>query len=480
MPFSVHREKGERYYRYSYYFDDSKQRVRGSTRRSTKEAATKYAKQLFDEALLERDGLGPSKTERDASKKELILHLNDFLDAKEKEVNASKYVKGLRKHLTTMFQACAWTFPKDIRRADFEEWRGKQTLHPKTVNEYQWSLSSFVNWLLGAGRLTVDPLAHVSKVATKGAESRQRRAFTMDEVERLRRVSGKRAVVYVTAAFTGLRRGELQKLEWRDIELAAVNPLIRARASTTKNGKEALLPLHPNVVQLLQSVRPATVARGDLVFKGLIPRMPRFYSDLKAAGITPADEQGRVADFHSLRSTFATILTLNGKPQREIMELMRHSDMRLTAKVYTDAGQLPLAQTVASLPGLPGLNSSGQNAWQDSVQKRQNVSRDVQVNSGLDSAHNVDFEPFVTECRDVANSADGARCRVSSCFALLIHTLYSRWQEMLMALKPAAAAGFCFSALASTAGMGHSARCFSGGDLALSSASNATAACSRR
>ena len=415
MPYSVHREKGERYYRYSYYFDDSKQRVRGSTRRSTKEAATKYAKQLFEEAQLERDGLGPTKTERDASKKELFLHLNDFLDAKEKEGKALKYLKGVKKQLTKLFQACAWTLPKDIRRDGFETWRGKQSLHPKTLNEYQWSLSSFVNWLLGAGRLSVNPLAHLSKMATKGAESLKRRAFTLDEVERLRKVSGRRAVVYVTAAFTGLRRGELQKLEWRDIELAAVNPLIRARASTTKNGKEALLPLHPNVVQLLQSVRPATVARGDRVFKGLIPRMPRFYADLKAAGIAPTDEQGRMAVFHSLRNTFATILTLNGKPQREIMELMRHSDMRLTAKVYTDAGQLPLAQTVASLPGLPGLNSSGQNTWQDFVPGRQNMARDVQVNTAGDSAHNVDFEPFDSECRDVANCSNGARCRVRTC-----------------------------------------------------------------
>ena len=415
MPFSVHREKGERYYRYSYYFDNSKQRVRGSTRRSTKEAATKYAKQLFEEALLERDGLGPSKTQRDASKKELLLHLNDFLDAKEKEGKAIKYVKGVKKQLTKLFQACAWTLPKDIRRDGFEAWRGKQSLHPKTINEYQWSLSSFVNWMLSAGRLSVNPLEHVAKVATKGAESRKRRAFTLDEVDRLRKVSGRRAVVYVTAAFTGLRRGELQKLEWRDIDLAAVNPLIRARPSTTKNGKEALLPLHANVVQLLQSVRPAAVAKGDLVFKGLIPRMPRFHADMKAAGITPTDEQGRVADFHSLRNTFATILTLNGKPQREIMELMRHSDMRLTAKVYTDAGQLPLAQTVASLPGLPGLNSSGQNAWQEFVPGRQNMARDVQMNTAVDSAHNVDFESIVSECRDVANCSNGARCRVRTC-----------------------------------------------------------------
>lgn len=28
-----------------------------------------------------------------------------------------------------------------------------QDLHPRTLNEYQFSLSSFVNWMLGAGRL---------------------------------------------------------------------------------------------------------------------------------------------------------------------------------------------------------------------------------------------------------------------------------------------------------------------------------------
>jgi len=415
MPFSVHRPRGERYFRFYYYFDDNKKRVRGSTRRTTKEAATKYAKQFFEEALLERDGLGPSKAERDASKKELVLHLNDFLDAKEKEGKALKYVKALKKQLTTLFQACAWTFPKDIRRDAFETWRGKQGLHPKTLNEYQWGLSSFVNWLLKAGRLSVNPLAHLGKMTTKGAESRKRRAFTLEEIESLRRVSGRRAVVYVTAAFTGLRRSELHQIEWRDIELAAANPLIRARASTTKNGKEALLPLHPNVVQMLQAIRPATVAKGDRVFKGLIPRMPRFHADLKEAGIAPEDEQGRKADFHSLRNTFATVLTLNGKPQREIMELMRHSDMRLTAKVYTDAGQLPLAQTVTSLPGLPGLKSPGQNTCLASVPGRQNMSRAVQVNASVDSVERVQDEPFVSECRDVAKETNGARCRVRTC-----------------------------------------------------------------
>ena len=89
--------------------------------------------------------------------------------------------------------------------------------------------------------------------------------------------------------------------------------------------------------------------------------------------------------------------------------------MRLAAKVYTDAGQLPLAETVASLPGLPGLKVPGQNTWHEFVPGRQNMARDVQVNAGGNDPHNVDFEPFVSECRDVANGSNGARCRVRTC-----------------------------------------------------------------
>jgi hypothetical protein len=48
------------------------------------------------------------------------------------------------------------------------------------------------------------------------------------------------------------------------------------------------------------------------------------------------------------------MLTLAGVPQRVVMELMRHSDMRLTAKTYTDAGMLPVDATITKLPSLNG------------------------------------------------------------------------------------------------------------------------------
>jgi len=65
---------------------------------------------------------------------------------------------------------------------------------------------------------------------------------------------------------------------------------------------------------------------------------------------TTYNARGKRADFHSLRYTLATNLALAGTPPRVAMEIMRHSDMRLTARTYTDAGLLPVWDKVANLP----------------------------------------------------------------------------------------------------------------------------------
>ena len=50
--------------------------------------------------------------------------------------------------------------------------------------------------------------------------------------------------------------------------------------------------------------------------------------------------------------SFWAMMILAGIPHRVVMELMRHSDPRLTTKTYTDAGQLPVGAAVLSLPSL--------------------------------------------------------------------------------------------------------------------------------
>jgi hypothetical protein len=83
--------------------------------------------------------------------------------------------------------------------------------------------------------------------------------------------------------------------------------------------------------------------------------MPRtFRRDLADAGIPFLDELGRRVDFHALRYTFNTNLQVAGVSPRVVMELMRHSDMRLSANTYTDKARLPVYQELQKLtPPLP-------------------------------------------------------------------------------------------------------------------------------
>ena len=74
----------------------------------------------------------------------------------------------------------------------------------------------------------------------------------------------------------------------------------------------------------------------------------------RRAGIEFIDAKGRRADFHSLRHTLGTNLALAGTAPRVAMEAMRHSDIRLTTKTYTDTGLLPVSDAVAKLPSFLG------------------------------------------------------------------------------------------------------------------------------
>ena len=151
---------------------------------------------------------------------------------------------------------------------------------------------------------------------------------------------------------TGLRRGELGKLEWRDMHLEGENPFLNVRRSTTKNRKPPPTPIDAELAAELEKIRPKNAYPKQRVFEGRLPRMKRFRLDLKAAGIETVDAAGGRVDFHALRMTFQMFLTLNGTSPRVAMELMRHSDIRLTMKTYTDSGLLPTAGAIKNLPSL--------------------------------------------------------------------------------------------------------------------------------
>jgi hypothetical protein len=159
-----------------------------------------------------------------------------------------------------------------------------------------------------------------------------------------------------------------------------------------KNRKEQALPLHRELAEVLQQQKPADSKADDLVLVNGVPKMKEFRQDLKKAGIPFLDERGHRMDYHALRTTFITRLSTMKVHPRLAMELARHSDMRLTMKTYTDAGQLPLREVMDTLPGFGGrsdsridsrtLGATGQSVSQPVIEKRELKTKKSLANTG--------------------------------------------------------------------------------------------------
>ncbi len=70
-----------------------------------------------------------------------------------------------------------------------------------------------------------------------------------------RKTGQERAVLYLIAGLTGLRRKELLNLTWDAISLSAGNASLKVKASIAKNGKEAEQPVPPILVNVLTALK---------------------------------------------------------------------------------------------------------------------------------------------------------------------------------------------------------------------------------
>ena len=264
------------------------------------------------------------------------------------------YVRTMGWQLNKLFRACGWRVIADISGSGFCRWRSASTLQGKTLNNYLGYLSCFCNWLISSGRASVNPFGSPEAVDLR-RRRRYRRAFTREELSRLVKASGDRSLVYVIAAWTGLRRNELAHLRWEDVQLSETAPRLIVRAEHSKHAKTMVLPLHP---QAAVAFRELSRGRsGDLVFGSRgIPSCDMLREDLARAGIPFLDADGRRLDFHAFRGTLATFCAQAGLPVASTQSIMRHSDIRMTNQHYTDVGQLNTAASFAGVVGIPGFN----------------------------------------------------------------------------------------------------------------------------
>jgi integrase len=186
--------------------------------------------------------------------------------------------------------------------------------------------------------LPTNPAAEVEKPPAR--RSGDIDVFSLEEVMALVRAAPSKqdAAMYLTAALTGMRRGELLALRWRDVDFSG--QVIRIRASyaegaltTPKSGKVRSVPMAPDVAEVLAKLgqRRHWTSDDDLVFVGRAgcyldgrALRRRYDKALERAGL-------RKLRFHDLRHTFGTRMIAKADIRR-VQEWMGHADIQTTMK----------------------------------------------------------------------------------------------------------------------------------------------------
>jgi integrase len=165
--------------------------------------------------------------------------------------------------------------------------------------------------------------------------------YSATEIRALMRAAASRQdrAIFQTAAFTGLRMGELLALRWRDIDLALSTIRVSASYShrqltTPKSGKGRAVPVIEPLARTLARLRrrDQLTGPGDLVFPG---PLGGYLDDsaLRRRYKTARDNAGlRPLRFHDLRHTFGTHAIRTADP-RELQEWMGHADFS-TTEIY--------------------------------------------------------------------------------------------------------------------------------------------------
>jgi integrase len=342
------RRKIARLYSGRYKLDGEVRLTEVPLKTSDKQVAEKKLDELVKDRERERAGIAIPRILRDANQRPTAEHLADYLGNLSTLGRDDDYIKKLGYRINILIRECGWKNPAAITGDSFEKWRRKQEKAPKTLNEYLDSANAMFNWMTGKCRIAQNPLVTVEKVQFEPV--RIRRAFEDDELERLLKVAGESRIGYLAAVHTRLRRAELKAVLWENIDLDGNVPALRLEGKFTKNKKYVHIPLHPEIAAELRALKPADAKPSDPVFIGkMVPPMCKMKADLKKAGVEFL-KNGRRADFHSLRHTLGTNLARRNVAPRVAMEIMRHSDIRLTMNHYTDRSQLPVAEAIATLP----------------------------------------------------------------------------------------------------------------------------------
>jgi integrase len=319
----------------------------GSRQGLTRKQAEADLRQLMQEQQVRATSPDEAGTVAEAGRR-----LVRDLDVRGRKASTlAAYESTLRAHLVPHFG------DRDLNRIttdDVEAFAGgcrAKGCAPKSIRNYLGALHA----ILDHAKVRPNPVADARKPEAEDTDP-DIRFLSEEELDALLRavpddhLGPTDRALYLTAALTGLRQGELFGLRWRDIDWTAMRVRVRRSYARKRAGREAQfgrpkskrssrsVPMHDRVGAELERhfQRSHYTADDDLALchphtGGPLDHsrvLKRFKAALRTAAIRPIL-------FHDLRHTVGTQMAAAGIPMRTLQEWMGHRDIK-TTMIYAD------------------------------------------------------------------------------------------------------------------------------------------------
>ena len=298
------------------------------TRRSTgtdnrKEAEAMLAKWKLEAHQEKNWGKEPTR-----SFDEMMLAYLDGPSARKRDTERDQYsAKQLYPFFTGKEMNC-------LGAADVSAYikqRLAEDVEPGTINKEIGLLSTAINWAKSElewdipnpakGRRLKEPEGRIRWITRQEADTLLKAAHSTPHL-----------VDFIKLGLhTGMRKGEMLGLEWSRVDLE--KGLLYLGCEHQKNGKHGSVPINSVAMEALlsrDSHRKKYCADTKWVF---CTRQGKKIDNIKK-GFTTACEKAGIENFHphDLRHTCATWLVQAGVSIREVAEVLRHSDIRVTMR----------------------------------------------------------------------------------------------------------------------------------------------------
>jgi integrase len=224
-----------------------------------------------------------------------------------------------------------------ITRRDIERWHADYD-RTRTAGKVLMVLGAILRYAQRRELIPANPIDGVERHPIRYSGDYD--IYSREEIDAIVRCAADNqdAAIYLTAALTGLRRGALLALRWRDIDFPGQAIRVRANLSygeivTPKSGKVRVVPMVDEVAQRLAQLASRDLMTGedDPVFASPLgghldgsALRRRFVDATRRAGL-------RTLPFHSLRHFFGS-MAVNKGSLVQVQTWMGHAHIQTTAR----------------------------------------------------------------------------------------------------------------------------------------------------